>query len=253
MAIVIDLPCPNCERTLKVPETVFGKKIKCKHCGEPFLVEPLDDEDEPKPKKKPAVQPSKPGGASVKAKKEPVPEPKKEEPKKPDQPAPYKFQDDDDDDDKGAKPNPLGLIDEGEEVPRCPFCAKELDPPDAKVCIHCGFNNVTRTQAESKKVWAPDSNDWMTHLGPGIAAAVGAILLLVLNIVCFVNMRDWMTDTFLQKEEKDAQGEIAFFVKPGAFITFIIAATLLPLIGMTRFAIKRLAIDNKPTEKVKTT
>ena len=209
MATVIDLPCPNCERVLKVPESVFGKKIKCKHCGEPFEVEriDLDDlDDDPKPKKKkkpaedkPAVKPSKPGGA-VKAKKEG--EPKKEEPKP--AAAPYKFQDDDDDD-EGAKPTPLGTVDEGEEIPRCPFCAKELDPPDAKVCLHCGFNNVTRVKADSKKVWAPDSSDWMNHLGPGILAAVGAILLLVLNIVVYANMRDWMTDTFLQKEEKDAQ------------------------------------------------
>jgi hypothetical protein len=258
MPITIDLPCPNCERVLKVPETVFGKKIKCKHCGEPFEVEQIDlDDDEPKAKKKkppadkPVPKPSKPGGTTVTTKKE---EPKKEEPKKEEPkpaPTPYKFQDDDEED--SAKPSPLGVVYEGEEIPRCPHCAKELDPPDAVVCIHCGFNNVTRTKAESKQVWEPDTNDWINHLGPGIAAAVGAILLIVLNIVCLVSMRDWLTDTFLQKEEKDAQGEIAFYVKPGAFITFILAATIIPIIKFTKFAIKRLAIDNKPTEKVKTT
>jgi hypothetical protein len=263
MATVIEIPCPNCERMLKVPESVFGKKIKCKHCGEPFQVDDLDDlleEEEREAKKKakkkakaakedeeekPAVKPSKPGGATAKAKKE---EPK-EEPK-PEAAAPYKFQDDEEE--EGAKPNPLGMVEDESGIVRCPFCAKELDPPDAKVCLHCGFNNVTRVRAESKKVWAPDANDWVNHLGPGVAALFICIGLIVLDIVCWVNMRDWLTDTFLQKDEKDAQGEIAFYVKPGAFITFIIAATLLPIIGTARFAIKRLCIEYMPTEKVKT-
>jgi len=245
MPSVVEIPCPECEKALKVPETVFGKKIKCKYCSHAFVVK--DPSEEEKKPTKPGVKPSKPGGAAVKPKKqEPKPEPKKEEPKPAD--APYKFQDDDDD--EGAKPNPLGLIAE-DDVARCPFCAKELDPPDAKVCLHCGSHNETRVRAESKKVWAPDTNDYINHLGPGVAALVIFIALIVLDIVCWVNMRDWLTDTFLQKDEKDAQGEIAFYVKPGAFITFIIAATILPIIGTARFAIKRLFIENQPTEKVK--
>jgi hypothetical protein len=226
-----------------VPESVFGKKIKCKHCAHAFVVE---DPDEKPAKAK--VKPSKPG-APAKAKKEPEPEKPKEEPKP--APAPYKFQDDDDDEDvPGKAAKPIGLIAE-EDVPRCPFCAQELDPPDAKVCLHCGFNNVTRTQAESKKVWAPDFNDYMNHLGPGIIALFISIGLIVLDIVCLVNMRDWLTGTFLQKEEKGADGDLAFYVRPGAFVTLIIAATIIPILRTGRFAIKRLAIDNKPMEQVK--
>lgn len=235
----VEIPCPNCDNPLKVPESVFGKKIKCKHCSHPFVVE---DPDEVKPKK--AVKPSKPGGV-VKPKKEaPKPEPAPE----PAAAAPYQFQDDDEDD--GAKPNPLGVIAE-DDVARCPFCAQELDPPDAKVCIHCGFNNLTRERADTKKVWAPDANDWLSHLGPGIAALLICIALITLDVVCWVNMRDWLTDTFLQKEEPGADGKTAFYVKPGAFIALILAATVLPIVTTARFAIKRLAIDNKPTEKLK--
>ena len=264
MASVIELPCPNCERVLKVPESVFGKKIKCKHCGEPFEVEKVDlddlDDDEPKAKKKkadagdkPTVKPSKPGGAATKAKKEePKKEaPKKEEPKKEEaKPAgTYSFADDEE---EGAKPNPLGVVDEGQDIPRCPHCAKELDPPDAVICIHCGFNNVTREKAETKKVWEPTTEDWVHHLAPGILAVVGCIVILVLDIVCWVNMRDWMLDTFLEKDELDATGQKAFYVKPGAFITFIIAADILPFLALARFAYRRLVVDNKPSEKVKT-
>lgn len=256
MASVVETPCPSCEKVLKVPESVFGKKIKCKHCSHAFVVpDPNAEGDDEAPKK--AVKPSKPGGA-VKAKKEkeePKKEaPKKEEPKK-EEPKPaggYGLAKDDDDDDDSAKPNPMALVDEGEDVPRCPHCAKELDPPDAVVCIHCGFNNVTRVKVETKKVWEPTSEDWMNHLLPGVLALIACIVILVTDIICWVNMRDWMTDTFLQKDELDATGQTAFYVKPGAFITFIIAADILPFLAMGRFAIKRLFIENKPTEKVKT-
>jgi DNA-directed RNA polymerase subunit M/transcription elongation factor TFIIS len=257
MATVIEIPCPECDRILKVPESAFGKKVKCKYCGAKIEVEELDldelddDEDErPRKKgkektKKPAVKASKPGGA-VKPKKEES-APKKDEP----EPAASTYQYDEDEGEGGAALRALGVVYEGEDVPRCPHCAQELDPPDAVVCIHCGFNNVTRTKADSKKVWAPGAEDYFYHLLPGILALIGCIGLIVLNIVCYLNMRDWMTDTFLQKDEKDAQGEIAFYVKPGAFITFIIAATIMPIIGFGRFAIKRLIINNQPEEKVK--
>src|SRR5262245_9094803 len=158
---------------------------------------------------------------------------------------------DDDDDDDSATPNPFSTVYEGEDIPRCPHCAKELDPPDAVICVHCGFNNRTRVKAESKKVWAPDASDWMNHLAPGIGALILCIGLIVLDIVCWINMRDWLTGTFLEKDEKDAAGQVAFYVKPGAFIALVIGLTILPIIAFARFAIKRLAIDYKPTEAVK--
>jgi hypothetical protein len=255
MAQVIEITCPGCERTIKVPESAFGKKLKCKHCGEKIEVEEVASDEDEKPKKqapagkvsKPStVGTSKPGGA-VKAKTE------KEAPKPaPPPPAAYKMAEDDDEGDGGAKPNPLGVVDEGEDIPRCPHCAKELDPPDAVVCIHCGFNNMTRAKAESKTTWAPSGEDWFQHLLPGVLALIGFIILLVLNIMSFLNMRDWMTDTILMKDGKGPDGEPAFWVKPGAFITFILAATIMPLLGCARFAIKRLIIENKPEERVKT-
>ncbi|MBP3959981.1 hypothetical protein J8F10_32470 [Gemmata sp. G18] len=241
MPTVTEIPCPNCDKTLKVPDSVFGKKIKCKHCGHPFVVE--DPDAAPT---RPAKAP-KPGGAAGAQAKKPVP--KKEEPKPAD--APYKFQDDDDDDD-GAKPNPLGVISEA-DVPRCPHCAQELDPPDAKVCIHCGFNNLTREKAEQKKVWAPDFSDYMNHLGPGIIGLIICVTLIVLDIICLLNMRDWMTGTFLESEQADPTdpSRKAMLVKPGAFITLIWAATIMPILKTGRFAVRRLAIDNKPMERLK--
>lgn len=237
MADTTPIPCPECGKVLNVPDKVLGKKIKCKDCDTAFVAEA--------PKK--AVKPSKPGGAAKPKREEPKPEPKKEEPKKP--AASYADEDED-----GAVPKALGVVYEGEDVPRCPHCAKELEPPTAVVCIHCGFNNVTRTKADSKKVWEPDAGDWMNHLAPGFAMLGIFVALLVLNILCIMKMEDWMTDgalDFLKSEEKGMDGKIKFAVKPGAFITFVLAATIMPMIKTARFAIRRLAIEYKPTEQVK--
>jgi DNA-directed RNA polymerase subunit RPC12/RpoP len=246
MASVIQIACPNCQKAFNAPTTVLGKKIKCKDCSHVFVATDPDDENKPA-KGKPAVKPSKPGGTTTKIKKEKE-EPKKEEKKEEPKPAStYKFEDDDD----SATPSPLGVIDEGFEIPRCPHCAKELDPPDAKVCLNCGFNTLTRVRAESKKVWAPDTNDWITHLAPGVIALIICIIILVIDIVSWVNMRDWMTDSFLQKDDEDINGVKGFWVKPGAFITFVIVLGVMPFAAAAKFAYRRLAVEYQPQEKEK--
>jgi hypothetical protein len=242
----VEIQCPECENPLKVPDSVFGKKIKCKQCDHAFVVkDPNAKAVKPSKPGGGGVKPSKPGGAGVKVKKEEEP---KEEPKP--AAAPYKPLDDDDDD---ANQSPITVMDGGEDIARCPFCAKELDPPDAVICIHCGFNNVTRVQAESKKVWAPDSSDWMNHLGPGILALVLCIGLITFDIICLVNMEEWLRGTFLESDTADVTdpSKKKLYVKPGAFIALLWAFTVVPIIGTARFAIKRLAINYRPEEKLK--
>jgi hypothetical protein len=41
--------CPGCEASLNAPDTLKGKKVKCKKCGEPFVAKPAgaDDDDAP--------------------------------------------------------------------------------------------------------------------------------------------------------------------------------------------------------------
>jgi hypothetical protein len=230
MSSAVEMKCPNCEKALRVPPAVFGKKIKCKHCGHAFVVR--DPEEEPA---KPA-KPTKPGAKPA----APAPPP-------PPAPAPAKKSPFDDDDDGPLK---IEVVQES-DAPRCPHCAKELDPPDAKVCIHCGFNNVTRAKAETKRVWAPTAEDWFQHLLPGIVSLLIVIGLIVWNIICINRMRDWLTDSFLEMEEKDAAGRTKFFIAPGAFIFFSLAVSLLAFIPAAKFAFKRLVKEYMPTEKVK--
>src|SRR5262245_36697331 len=137
MSSPVVIECPNCNKSIKVPPEVIGKRIKCKHCQNVFVVQDPDAPARPTKATNPAARPASP-------------------PPPPPPPPKSRFDDDDDD---GRK---IEVISEGDDVPRCPHCAKELDPPDAIVCVNCGFNNVTRAKANTKKVWAPTATDWMS-------------------------------------------------------------------------------------------
>jgi len=234
MAATLDVSCPNCNKALKVPAELEGKKVKCKGCSEVFAIQA--------PKKaKPAAKPAPKSPAPP-----PAPPKAEEKPKSP-------FLDEDDDDNlpAGQAPKPMEVIRE-DDAPRCPHCAKELDPPDAVVCKSCGFNNKTRVKYETKKVVASDAGDWASHLAPGIIAVIIVIGMIVVDIVCWVNMSGWMAGGALEKEGKNpVTGDVEYYVKPGAFIAFILAASLIVIVPGARFAIRRLVYNAKPMEKVK--
>jgi hypothetical protein len=228
MPATLDVSCPNCSKAMKVPTDLEGKRVKCKGCQEIFTVQA------PKAAgKKAAAPPPKPAA-----------KPEETKPKKP-------YEDDDDDDyGPGTTPKAMGVVEEA-DVARCPLCAVELDPPTRIVCQNCGFNNKTRVKAETKRVHAWTTGDWMSHLAPGIIAALVVIGLIVTDIVCAVNMRGWMEGGALEAEEKGLDGRTKFFVHPGAFIALIIAFSLIVILPAVRFAIRRLAYDYRPEEKLK--
>lgn len=231
MSATLDVTCTKCGKVMKVPAEYEGKKIRCKGCQQ-ILV----------------VSAPKAGKSTAKAAAAPT---KAESGSKPAPPAPAApkspFLDDDDDD----NPNPMGVIKE-EDVARCPHCAKELDPPDAVVCTNCGFNNKTREKFNTKKTIAPEANDWINHLGPGIIALVIAVGLIVMDILVLLNMKDWIAGSFLELEDKDpVTGATRYIIKPGAFIAMIWAFSIVVIIPAGRFAFRRLVLDYKPEEKVK--
>jgi hypothetical protein len=229
MPSVVDVSCPNCEKTLKVPPAVFGKRVKCKHCEHAFVVQ---DPDAAKPSR-----PTKPG-AKPAAKPAASPPPPPAPPKRP-------F----DDDEEG--PDKIEVISEGDDIPRCPHCAQELDPPDAIVCIHCGFNNRTREKAETKKVWAPTFEDWAKHLAPGIIALAICITLIVVNVIAFMDMREWLEGSFLEKDEKDAAGRKTYYIHPRAFNFFLLGISLPIFVPAAKYAYRRLVLEFTPKEQVK--
>lgn len=239
MPATLDVSCPKCGKALKVPAEFEGKKIKCKDCQTVFAVSAGAAPKAARPAAKPAAK-----AAPVKAAAAPPP-PAPEKPKS-------RFQDDDDDEGGDPlRPKAMGVVVE-EDVARCPHCAKEMDPPDAVVCVHCGFNNLTRNKAESKKVWAPEAADWISHLGPGVIAVLIIIGLVVVDVVCLLNMSDWVAGSALEKDDKDpVTGNVQYYVKPGAFTAMIIAVSVVVIIPAFRFGWRRLVVENRPEEKVK--
>ena len=47
----VSIVCPNCDARLTAPDTVLGKKVKCKKCDEPFLAKRASADDEESPRK----------------------------------------------------------------------------------------------------------------------------------------------------------------------------------------------------------
>ena len=221
MPTMLDIACPNCKKGIKVPAEFVGKKVKCKNCEQPFAVKD-------------------PGGAKP-------PSGAKPEMPKPEPPKRNRW--DDEEDDETAK-KPIEVIAE-DDVPRCPHCAVELDPPDALVCTNCGFNNRTRVKAETKKVWAPTFMDWASHLGPGIIALAIVIALIVVDVICLMKMREWLAGSFLEMEEKSLSGETKFFVPPAAFSVWIAVMSLIGIVPSAKYAYRRLCRDYRPEEKAK--
>src|SRR5437870_3131869 len=111
------ISCPQCKKPMKVPVTFLGKKVKCPACDNAFKVTgPSGIQTKPTPGKKGA--PAKPGAPASR----------------------------NDEDEEDSNPYQLTTL---EETPRCPHCAKEMESPEAVICLHCGFNTRTRTQLET--------------------------------------------------------------------------------------------------------
>lgn len=161
--------CPNCEKAIQVPAEAAGKKIKCKACQHIFVV-PGDGPPRPAVAKPATARPvsAKPASAKPKLVEEEPP---------PAAPAPIPFKDDDDDEDvAGGKIKTYGVSkDADEDTPRCPFCAVDLDPPDTKVCLNCGYDLTERRRHRTVKTYALTSGDYFKWWLP---AAIWGIVLL---------------------------------------------------------------------------
>jgi predicted Zn finger-like uncharacterized protein len=52
--------CPECDARLQVPDTLAGKRVKCKKCGGTFVARPVDDDDDDRPARPAAKAADKP-------------------------------------------------------------------------------------------------------------------------------------------------------------------------------------------------
>ena len=246
MAETLDITCPSCGKGMKVPAAVVGKVIRCKGCSHTFAVAA------------PGAPPKPPSAKVAPTKAKPAP------PAGPD--APIKFQEDPPQvppaEKKVARPfdveedddNPYGVEKDDLDVPRCPFCATELDPPDTKVCLECGYNMLERKRHASKKVYETTAGDYFMHWLPAIAWIVALLALFTLAIVSTWYMSDWLTGSFLEKDDKNpVTKKSEFYLPPFAFnLCTWVCTGFVASIGL-KFIYHRLVKNWKPTEVVKKT
>ncbi|MCS7165997.1 MAG: hypothetical protein NZ914_00020 [Gemmatales bacterium] len=140
-------------------------------------------------------------------------------------------------------PNPYGVTQEKYDVVRCPFCAKELESEDQKICLNCGFNLQTRQRIETKVLEPVTSIDWTLWLLPGIASALGMMLCLLL-ILCLLLAKPDLSDYGLGwLQFKQGHNEaIPIYASVGlGFLAFFAG----------RFAFLRLVLNPRPPEAPK--
>src|SRR6266481_3564129 len=113
----IRITCPSCQQQMTVPDAVRGKKVRCKSCG--------------------GVVPVPAGGVDTRM--------RTEQAQAKATAAATRTEEDE------AR-NPYGVTETNLD-PRCPHCAYALDPPDSRICLHCGYDMMKRQRRPSIKTF----------------------------------------------------------------------------------------------------
>ena len=228
MANPIPAVCPSCGAAYQIPAHLAGKTVRCKACQAGIPVPGASASPAP-PRAKPKAKPPEPAPAA----------------------APMGFAkeaaDDDDDD-----PNPYGTVKDDMDVPRCPFCAIELDPPDTKICLNCGYDLMERKRHESKKVYRTTAGEYFVHWLPAIVWLTVAAVALAAIILVKINIYSWLDGTFLQTDDKNfGTQQKGWLIDPLCCIIFVGVIGLFLIFQGVKFAIKRLYFNWRPNETVK--
>jgi hypothetical protein len=210
MAATILIVCPECDKEIKAPANVLGKKVRCKSCQSTFVANKESRKGPPAKSSKPS-----PGKSA----------------KKPSKPA--RHVDDDDDDD----PNPYGMTDMS-FVPRCPDCANEMEE-GAIVCLTCGYNTRTREKAKTRKIYYLTFGEHFLWLLPGIACALAVFTIIGLNILYLVKIEDWIA-------EEDPW--YLYMWRSGGIKLWVVLPSLFLIWLAGKFAVRRLILHPKPPE-----
>jgi DNA-directed RNA polymerase subunit RPC12/RpoP len=142
------ITCPTCQKRFKGKPELAGKKIKCPLCAEPFVV-PHET----------AVK----AATKAKVKAAAAPPPSSENVDGPSDDAAYG-------------------VTKIDTAPRCPNCAKELLNAEDVICIHCGYNTLTRVHGETKKLISVTAGEHFKYLLPSLSCASIFVVILILLV-----------------------------------------------------------------------
>ncbi len=216
MATTITVTCPECEKQIKAPPEIVGKKIRCKSCGHTFHAKADAGPDEPAPAEAFKLAPDK-EAAKAPAKGKPGPPPEEDE----------------------ENANPYGVTNL-DLTARCPSCANEMESEEAVVCLHCGYNTLTRERARTRKIHDVTGGEQFLWLLPGI--------LCVISVFICIGLAAWI---IIGRMVYNPDGEYAKYQLQGATCCTVwwTVLQIWLIYKETRFAINRLILHPKPPER----
>lgn len=135
--------------------------------------------------------------------------------------------------------NPYGVTTENLAA-RCPFCAMAMDPPDARICLHCGYDMVKRRRLESRNTYETTALDYMLWHLPTVACFIGIFVVIGFCIFCGWNMADWTKETWFDE-----------IIPPGCYTTWLSIVGIALIWFQGKFVFKRLVYNLHPPEKIK--
>jgi hypothetical protein len=188
MANTITIICPECEKSLKAPAEIIGKKIRCKGCGHTFV--------------------AKAPKAGKQAKKS-----------------------NNEEEEEGA----YGMTEEYLGS-RCPDCANAMGEDDV-ICLHCGYNTVTRQRPRVRKVRETTGGDVFMWLLPGIICAVVVVALITVDLLYI----------FLIDKDMFEEAWYDFIGGKGLKIWVSVIVVFFCFVA-GRYAVKRLIFNYTPPE-----
>lgn len=231
MAETFVIACPECGKQVKVSDEHVGKRVKCKGCGQIFPVKaPPTAASAPKTK-------AASGGEGKSKGPPPVQKPDPAAPP----PKPTGNEEEFD-------PNKYTLAPTNDNLPRCPFCANELESLDALICLHCGYNTRTRLRPQVKQIYQAGLGETILWLLPGILCVLTIIGMIVWYIIFWTMIDEWMADSVFE----DDPGPPKTFLGglgPGFMRLYQALIIVFLAVPLFRIAFKRLVRDNKPPER----
>lgn len=211
------ITCPECAKKFKGKGDLRGKKIRCPFCKEPFVVKAAAEEDDSERTLPPRKSP--PAAGKKSAVKGAF--------------APPAIDDDDDDNE-----NPYSVT-ELDIAPRCPNCASEMESEEAVVCLHCGYNTLTREWGKTERVFATTGGEHFLYLLPGIICAV-VILLQIIGMLFYCVVLPFQVGTTFWR-----------FTDHESMRVWTTVAGMFDIWPLGYFAFNRLVLKPKPPPKVK--
>jgi predicted Zn finger-like uncharacterized protein len=237
MATTFVIACPDCAKQVKVSDEHVGKRVKCKECGHVYPVTAPDGTPAQKTKMAPTSDKAKAPAPKPKPKASAPPAPPSPQPEKPNLA-----------DDPEYDPNKYTLEATDDTLPRCPFCAKEMESQEAMICLHCGYNTRTRTRPQVKAVYQPSFIEMFMWLLPGILCFLTIIGMLVWYLIFWRMIEIWLVGSWFEDEAGPPPTYLGG-LGPGFMRLYQGLIIIFLSVPLVRIGYKRLFINNKPPER----